>query len=130
MARQAGIYHKARHAHVWLSQISTAELSRLMLELENRMRDAEGLSGFDKPAITKAGWLNDTIAMCRGILADPWFSSIWTLQEAWLRKDAVLLPREGQSVKSGLGVEVAVFDIARYMATLYRDFFLPIIDQT
>lgn len=121
MGRQAGIYHKARHARVWLSQIRTADLARLALELEHRMRDAEGLVGIGMPAVNAVGWLDDTIAMCRGFLADPWFSSLWTLQEAWLRKDAVLLSREGESVMSGLRVEITVNDIARYMSTLYRE---------
>ncbi|KAL6412555.1 hypothetical protein AUP68_03758 [Ilyonectria robusta] len=32
------------------------------------------------------------------LFKDPWFSSLWTLQETFLRQDVVLLSQEGSSV--------------------------------
>jgi hypothetical protein len=32
------------------------------------------------------------------ILSDPWFTSLWTLQEAYLRPDALFISKEGDSI--------------------------------
>ncbi|KUI67588.1 hypothetical protein VM1G_11510 [Cytospora mali] len=53
----------------------------------------EEASGADMPSLKDS--LVGVYESFRLILSDPWFSSLWTLQEAFLRHDAVILSREG-----------------------------------
>ncbi|KAK8051729.1 hypothetical protein PG993_003114 [Apiospora rasikravindrae] len=75
IAHQAGIFHRADQAYVWLHQMSTGDLSQAI----------EGLCHHD--------WRR-----AKMLFADPWFTSLWTLQEGYLRKDAILLSRDGDDV--------------------------------
>lgn len=40
--------------------------------------------------------LGSIYAAVEQLLRDPWFSSLWALQEAYLRDDAVLLSQSGE----------------------------------
>lgn len=121
VGKQAAIFDKADCAHVWLSQIHTMDLARYMVQLEAAARGVERLGCMGPPCIQNTEWLDSTIELFQNILADPWFSSLWTLQEAWLRKDAFLLSREGESVSSNTRDEITVFDLAGYSSTVYRE---------
>lgn len=118
VGKQAAIFDKADSAHVWLSHIQTVDLARYMVQLEQTARDAERLGSMGPPCIQSTDWLDSAIELFQHILADPWFSSLWTLQEAWLRKDAVLLSREGESVSSTTRDGITVFDLAGYSHTV------------
>lgn len=121
VGKQAVIFDKADSAHVWLSQIRTIDLARYMVQLEATKNGAERLGSMGPPCIRNKQWLDSTIELFQNILADPWFSSFWTLQEAWLRKDAILLSREGESVSSNTRDGITVFDLAEYSSTVYRE---------
>ncbi len=98
VGRQAGIFKQARRPFVWLSSLCTAELARAMQDVQTyglELRDF-----IDKPHSSLdlacvAGALQRTLAC---IFSDPWFSSLWTLQEVVLRNDAVVLSAEGEPV--------------------------------
>ncbi|KUI70491.1 hypothetical protein VM1G_06398 [Cytospora mali] len=101
VGRQASIFKNARTAAIWLSHVpaetmvgvlrlpDTDDISRLWVEIDEHevlpvMRD-----------ISKA---------TASILDDPWFSSLWTLQELTLRPDAFIFCMKGECVKR-LGIE-------------------------
>lgn len=121
VGKQAAIFDKAESGYVWLSQTSTIDLARYMVQLEATKRALERLPSSGLPGVLNTQWLDTTIELFQNILADPWFSSLWTLQEAWLRKDAILLSKEGESVSSNTRDEISVFDLAEYSSDVYRE---------
>lgn len=99
IGRQALIFKNARQVFVWLSTIPTLELSnileglRTLHEVANRIFLSRASSPPDQtPALAQ-------IHSCiQTLVTDPWFTSLWTLQEAFLRPDAVLFSREGMPI--------------------------------
>lgn len=98
VGRQASIFNRASTAFVWLSRIPTGELTDSL----HAMSDAASIYG-SSPSTTRAErfLLNlDTIHHSVATLfQDPWFSSLWTLQELIMRTDAVVLSKEGEMVR-------------------------------
>lgn len=101
VGRQASIFKQARGPFFWLSSRHTTELS---LAIQNIQAYGIELANFVDEL--KAGL--DIIQVIRGldqalsyILEDPWFSSLWTLQETVLRNDAVMLSAEGEPIAWG-----------------------------
>ncbi|KAK8133113.1 hypothetical protein PG999_001286 [Apiospora kogelbergensis] len=77
IGHQAGIFERANQAYVWLHQMSTDRLSQAVEGLRRRDWD-----------------------VAKDLFSDPWFTSLWTLQEGYLRKDAILLSCEGDNIIS------------------------------
>lgn len=98
IGRQAAIFNKARHCFIWLNQTSTDLLTTMVklwassfyVDFYNDFERTEGLDLVKK-------WP----AQHREFLSDPWFTSLWTLQEAFLRPDALILSRETNTVMVG-----------------------------
>ncbi|KAI1734924.1 heterokaryon incompatibility protein-domain-containing protein [Xylaria scruposa] len=98
IGRQASIFKQAQSSFVWLSHVPTANLASAIQDAQNyglEMRDYidKVHASLDiKQIVTELKRaLND-------IFQDPWFSSLWTLQEVVLRNDAVVLSTEGEPV--------------------------------
>ncbi|KAK6209384.1 hypothetical protein LQW54_006372 [Pestalotiopsis sp. IQ-011] len=96
IGRQALIFKNARQVFVWLSTIPTPKLSGIL----------EGLCSLHEVAnrifLSRASYIPDqTPALAQihscieTLITDSWFTSLWTLQEAFLRPDAILFSREG-----------------------------------
>lgn len=83
IGRQAAIFRGAQKAYIWLSHSKRNALKPLILE--TMKRDALELD--DGLRL----WLNRVDKAVGKIFSDPWFSSLWTLQEGFLRRDAILL---------------------------------------
>jgi hypothetical protein len=111
VGKQAAIFNRARNAYIWLSHLEEGQLRRYMQALETGSRDA---SVAGTSCVLRPGWVKSMIALFKGLLLDPWFSSLWTLQEAFLRRDAVLLSREGR-------VGGTLFDVLAWAAGIYRE---------
>lgn len=97
IGRQAMIFDRAKHVFVWLGSTSNETLGSVILELDKLSDQISDLSQAED---------NFTSSSARNILQraynhfqklfqDRWFSSLWTLQEACLRSDAVLMSQEG-----------------------------------
>lgn len=43
----------------------------------------------------------DVPGVFRKFFSDPWFTSLWTLQESVLRKDAIIFARDGSTIPYG-----------------------------
>lgn len=121
VGKRASIFDKADPAHLWLNRIHTVDLARYMVRLGTMAQSAERLGNTNEPCIHSTDWLDSAIELFQSIQANPWFSSLGTVQEACVRKDAVLLSPEGESVSSSTPDEVTVFDIARYSYTVYSE---------
>lgn len=61
-------------------------------EMDERRKFRGDISQTQHVAVELYVRLNETVTK---ILKDPWFTSLWTVQEAFIRKDAILLSREG-----------------------------------
>lgn len=83
IGRQAAIFRGAQKAYIWLSHSKKNALKPLILE--SMKRDALDLDDTLRP------WLNRIDKIVGKVFSDPWFSSLWTLQEGFLRRDAILL---------------------------------------
>lgn len=104
IGRQAKIFGGARHVFIWLHGIENMALRRaiegLMIALNQaswihvpgrrfpRARKGEALRGDEE-------FLSDAVRYLKVLLSDPWFSSLWTLQEAFLSPSAYIADREG-----------------------------------
>ncbi|KAI3391113.1 hypothetical protein diail_7935, partial [Diaporthe ilicicola] len=83
IGRQAAIFRGAQKAYIWLSHSKRNILKPLILEALKR--DALEMDDKLRP------WFNRVDKAVGKIFSDPWFSSLWTLQEGYLRPDAILL---------------------------------------
>lgn len=75
IGRQARIFRGAKRAFVWLTTGNVADLSTIQKKVR---------------AGKSSDVLEDLGALGR-LLEDPWFSSLWTLQESFLQADAYVL---------------------------------------
>lgn len=94
IARQASIFAKAETALIWLSHHQTAQLQRYLQEFLSAIDDLES----SERDSAESDWAERAFAVLTQLLQDPWFSSLWTLQKAFLRKDALLLSAQGEAI--------------------------------
>ncbi|KAF2739264.1 hypothetical protein EJ04DRAFT_573251 [Polyplosphaeria fusca] len=99
IGRQGVIFRNASHVLVWLTSFKEAELKDLLALVA---LGVPGENAQDPPS-------SQQLQAMTTILSDPWFSSLWTLQEAFLRQgnirimthDAHLIPFEpGEMLRS------------------------------
>ncbi|KAJ4425098.1 hypothetical protein N0V82_000152 [Gnomoniopsis sp. IMI 355080] len=96
VGRQAGIFANAEMAYIWLCRTPKAGLQKAV-----NIIIQYGILIAEAPMEDWRDW-PETVVLARDavttILDDPWFSSLWTIQEGHLRTDAILLAREGISI--------------------------------
>ena len=90
IGRQAKIFANADTALIWLSHHDSGQIEQNLQQFVAAIEQLES-----EPQIDSAKTAAEGLAT---ILQDPWFSSLWTLQEAFLRKDALLLSLQAESV--------------------------------
>ncbi|KIW65018.1 hypothetical protein PV04_07308 [Phialophora macrospora] len=107
---QAGIFKNAHKAFIWLNRLARSTLAACIEEIGcdgmfGLMKLANtGLLAEDTDSWTKSiteGW-ESVIAALAELFGDQWFSSLWTLQESILRRDAFILSREGAYIYTSL----------------------------
>ncbi|KAG8534086.1 uncharacterized protein KY384_000929 [Bacidia gigantensis] len=99
IGRQASVFQNAHRVFLWLSHTSLDLLKTSFSDI-TRYSFELGCIG------TKYGRLSLTVpelidCLCETtnrLLNDPWFSSLWTLQELVLRNDALVLSKEGEDL--------------------------------
>ncbi|KAL1639150.1 hypothetical protein SLS58_008237 [Diplodia intermedia] len=153
IGKQASIFSNANRAFIWLHQSSLGELERLVELLfksqdtiyddphdttstaysqNSTLNETSGTS-FLSPCFQDTDWL-DAVESSLRIFSDPWFSSLWTLQESFLRPEAIVLSKEAQELRrsDGTGVCLTDFsltldDIRQRISTelMYHGLFLP-----
>ncbi|KAK1828327.1 hypothetical protein QBC39DRAFT_155847 [Podospora conica] len=92
LGRQAVIFKHAQNVFTWLHTLDRPAFASVMaaiVESASAAVSAVDPRSPDPPAARAALRLLDDCT--RRFFADPWFSSLWTLQEAFLRPDAVVM---------------------------------------
>lgn len=96
IGRQAKIFRGAMDVFVWLTSFNTSS----MATWSSDMKDLSGID-YREESLKKDSyihtWIDRAYHIIRGFTSDPWFSSLWTLQEAFLCPYAVILCRDGIS---------------------------------
>jgi hypothetical protein len=111
VGNQAGIFRNAHKAFIWLNRLECSTLTGCIEEI-----CCDGMFGLMKLGHTgqladdttdswtqsiKDGWESVIVALVE-LFGDHWFSSLWTLQESILRRDAFILSREGAYIYTSL----------------------------
>lgn len=92
IGRQASIFKGARQAYVWLNKHEPETLNQHVQTLLRCCYDfAQGKSDTVQAA-------EEMIGSISHVFQDPWFSSLWTLQESVLQRHAILLDKGGEPV--------------------------------
>lgn len=95
VGRQARIFRGAADVFVWLSSHVSQDIiawAHAANEVMNNMGDLyRGEAGLVR------AWLGSCTNLLRSFTSDPWFSSLWTLQEGFLSPGAIFLFRDGVS---------------------------------
>lgn len=109
VGRQASIFHNASKPFVWLSRISDADLRKAYYAIEDAAFASADVLLTDASTeevlvlLRRLHWS----VMC--ILSDPWFSSLWTLQELMMRSDALILTQQSAPVRVQSGHQPRLF---------------------
>lgn len=95
VGRQARIFDGAREVIVWLTTFRRAEMKEWWSSLRNIERPVVGVEVGAHQSPDLDAWTEYVQTHLRRLRADPWFSSLWTLQEAFLSPRAILMYRDG-----------------------------------
>ena len=97
IGRQARIFRHAKHSYAWLSHLPYGTLEPLLVNLEQAVWSLQKEPFHQEAsAFDTRPWILAALTAISGLTADPWFSSLWTLQEAFLCNHAVILSRDGK----------------------------------
>lgn len=98
VGRQASIFKNAARCYVWLSHLPQRRLQAAYDSLNENGLDVDDWLGNhnSRPLLVS---LRAMLASVGDILDDPWFSSLWTLQEIMMRQDALIITKEGQDAE-------------------------------
>jgi hypothetical protein len=97
--RQAAIFWRADRVFVWLNHCSTDELQACVNKANQSYQQYRDYLYEEIPDFNPREWIQSTGDAASRLFSDPWFSSLWTLQEAYLRQDAILLSMEASTVE-------------------------------
>lgn len=108
IGRQADIFRGADQAFIWLTRLERnilEETQGLLHSLDDKLLASEiDVSRFTWDRDGLDSLLRDsigcTVEKLAQVLSDPWFTSLWALQEANLREDAYILPRSAERLRS------------------------------
>ena len=92
VGRQAAIFKRARQAYIWLNKHEPETLNQHMQDLMRCGYD------FAQGSVDPLQAAEEMVGSISRILEDPWFSSLWTLQESVLQRHAILLNKRGEPV--------------------------------
>ncbi|KAJ9653653.1 hypothetical protein H2198_007204, partial [Neophaeococcomyces mojaviensis] len=124
IGRQAKIFRSAEHVFIWLLTDRHNPLDRtLETHLSILQHISHGLSCYDdgRPLPQSDTWYIDASATIAGITNLPWWSSLWTLQEAFIRPDAFLLNSGGRCITTSVPDDLVRLDsVLEYCLSIYE----------
>ena len=94
VGKQVGIFKQASRVFVWLNGLEPIDLERCLHEIfwkSPKLCDEELENSISQR-------LESLVSAMEKLFSDPWFSSLWTLQESVLRRDAIILNRDAETV--------------------------------
>jgi hypothetical protein len=102
---QREIFGSASQNFIWLSQLDGKTLSTILKDLDEIITLSLSTSDDGSRHTDMSSFLGlKVLPTMRELLKDPWFTSLWTLQEAMVNPDAILLCRNGDPVGPSLGL--------------------------
>ncbi|KAI1321245.1 hypothetical protein F5Y16DRAFT_389205 [Xylariaceae sp. FL0255] len=144
IGRQVGIFANASQVYVWIWSLTAAQLQHIYDDISlcsASFDNSEGIFRQPPPFATSSVTYDDSVprnvsqegeevshsqiplatlssleASIKTLLGDPWFSSLWTLQEGLLRQDAILLSQEAKCLEDRIGFiapEAEMFSLIR-----------------
>ncbi|KAI1747587.1 hypothetical protein F4782DRAFT_418257 [Xylaria castorea] len=132
IGRQVGIFANASQVYVWIWSLPTAQLQHVYDDITRCSASLDNWKGtfrqlpllatfsvmYDDSAPRNVSQEGDELthsripqatlssleASIKTLLGDPWFSSLWTLQEGLLRQDAIFLSQEAECVQHRVSI--------------------------
>ncbi|KAF2252737.1 hypothetical protein BU26DRAFT_600993 [Trematosphaeria pertusa] len=121
IGRQAAIFQKAQNVYAWLCTLQSDALQQNLDCLRRAARDIEFWNQNAPQSRSRRRWIWRTENCLRYLFRDPWFTSLWTLQEAFLRRDAYILSKQGDAVTfPGETNKAYLFSLFADCSTVYR----------
>jgi hypothetical protein len=109
VGRQARIFKGANDVFIWLTKYNFDELYAWATSLERCSTTQDGME--------------EMVRLIDFLRRDPWFTSLWTLQEAFLRQDATFLSRDSHVIiekdKNTCTKAVRLKDILNFVGMLH-----------
>ncbi|KAJ4391873.1 hypothetical protein N0V93_005493 [Gnomoniopsis smithogilvyi] len=126
IGRQAVIFRGAEAVFVWLHCIEPTMLYETLGGLYNANSDAVFLRSPRSDGIKKRGevlrgdeaFLSAAVTSLGSLLEDPWFSSLWTLQEAFLCPSSGFVAKDG-GIPGVFNTNISLNDVTRYCMGLF-----------
>ncbi|KAL2836447.1 hypothetical protein BJY01DRAFT_251947 [Aspergillus pseudoustus] len=109
VGRQARIFRIAHEVYVWLSRTSYSDITYLRQSLRSYIAPSDGW-GYPRTVSQTQEWrlrCQEVHNVVRQFVKDPWFSSLWTLQEAFLCSTGLFLSLDGSCVGFSSGILMA-----------------------
>lgn len=101
IGRQANIFRNANCVFAWLHSFSSGQLSKYVLDLDDLVdRMTTEQYGTGSTEIGRKGWAIEIRTFLAELTQDHWFTSLWTLQEAFLSSEARILCADGWTSES------------------------------
>ncbi|KAI1742966.1 hypothetical protein F4680DRAFT_410622 [Xylaria scruposa] len=94
IARQAKIFRGAADVFIWLTTMNTLELEQTLSTLVNLSR-GDQFQSLEDFRSSSTVWFSKLDKAILRLTKDPWFTSLWTLQEAFLSPHAIIISRQG-----------------------------------
>ncbi|KAL9064115.1 MAG: hypothetical protein Q9161_009086 [Pseudevernia consocians] len=104
IGRQAAIFANAKSVYIWLSHLDEAELrlcDEVLYDSSQTLLSAEGNEASD--TVEDNISIESLVQILEILLQDPWYTSLWTLQEVFLRADAAILSKSSNIFKRKAG---------------------------
>jgi len=119
IGRQGIIFRGAYRVFAWLHKYDKSELQLMSEKLASDWRCVwNPIWKNNRSTEDVAGLVGNIISTLDKYTADPWFTSVWTLQEAYLRSDALLLDRNGDQWIAKRNSVSPVFDETEIVISL------------
>ena len=124
IGRQAAIFANAKRAYIWLSHLDEAELrlcDEVLYDSSERLVLAEGDEA--RHTVEDKAWIESLVQVLETLLRDPWYTSLWTLQEMHLRADAVILSKSSSLFrrKAGNGNALGLGNLVTNCTSIYNE---------
>lgn len=100
VGRQARIFRNAQSVYVWLSHLDEKFLVEIHGDLGTTASKGTGGSDYYSNNISNSDWPAKTANRIKHLVKDPWFSSLWTLQEAFIGRRAIILSKGAMTINT------------------------------
>ncbi|KAG8531428.1 uncharacterized protein KY384_003057 [Bacidia gigantensis] len=123
IGRQAAIFKNATHAYIWLSHLDDNEMQQCDTTLfDTNMILSPHFEGNGTEPEDLESWNASFREVSETLYRDPWFTSLWTLQEMFLRPDAEILTQDANLIerKGGNGSTLGLSNLIINYTTVYK----------